>query len=268
MTNQEHGRGAAPSLVFTPDGVAAPSHAERARTLLADHSLGSLATLTVEPAGYPYASMVTFALESGDPVFLISRLAEHTRNVLADSRASLLVYEREQQDPLANARVTLLGRIVRLPRPADAARAAYLAAHPGSAYYADFSDFDLYRLQVESVRYIGGYGRMSWVGASDFKSALPDPLAAAVSGILSHMNADHADALVAYARAFTSAPDASGAIMTAIDRHGFEMTVTTPRGVGPARIAFAKPLTDAAQARAALVELVRVARAELPLPPT
>jgi putative heme iron utilization protein len=77
------------------------------------------------------------------------------------------------------------------------------------------------------------------------------------------MNQDHASALLAYAHAFTSARDASAATMTAIDRYGFEMTVTTPRGVGPARLAFAEPLTEPAQARTTLVKLLREAEAKL-----
>jgi putative heme iron utilization protein len=120
-SNDAHGRPSGPALVFTPEGIAAPSHAERARTLVSRHGFGSLATLTVEPAGYPYASFTTFALDAGAPVFLISRLAEHTRNLLADARASLLVHETGQADPLANGRVTLVGRCERLQPPATGA---------------------------------------------------------------------------------------------------------------------------------------------------
>jgi putative heme iron utilization protein len=263
MLEDAHGRRGEAPLTFTPPDVRAPTHAERARSLIAQHGFGSLATLTAEPVGYPYASFTTFALDAGEPVFLISRIAEHTRNLSADARASLLVHETEQRDPLANGRVTLVGRAACLERPATSARDAFLAAHETAGYYVDFADFEFWRLRVESVRYIGGYGRMSWVSADDFRAAQPDPLTAAASGILSHMNEDHAGALLAYAHAFTSAPDATAATMTAVDRYGFEMTVTTPRGVGPARLAFAEPLIDAAQARTVLVKLVREAEAKL-----
>jgi putative heme iron utilization protein len=263
MVEDAHGRRGEAPLTFTPPDVRAPTHSERARTLVAQHGFGSLATLTAEPAGYPYASFTTFALDAGEPVFLISRIAEHTRNLSADARASLLVHEPGQSDPLANGRVTLVGRAERLERPATSARDAFLVAHPTAGYYVDFADFEFWRLRVESVRYIGGYGRMSWVSADDFRAAQPDPLTAAASGILSHMNEDHAAALLAYAHAFSSARDATAATMTAIDRYGFEMTLTTPRGVGPARLAFAEPLTEPAQARAVLVKLLREAEAKL-----
>jgi putative heme iron utilization protein len=187
MSNDSHGRGGAPGLVFTQGEPAAPTHAERARTLIAQHKVGALSSLALEPAGYPYASFITFSLDAGEPVFLISRMAEHTRNLLADSRGSLLVHDSDKQDPLANGRVTLLGKIEKVERPAERERAAYLAVHPTAEYYVEFTDFDFFRMRLEALRYIGGYGRMSWVDAPAFRAATPDPLAAASSGILSHM---------------------------------------------------------------------------------
>ena len=89
--------------------VPTPSHAERARTLVASISTGTLCTLATEPAGYPYGSFVTVAFEQGDPIFLISALAEHTKNLEQDPRASLLVAESGAADPLANGRVTMVG---------------------------------------------------------------------------------------------------------------------------------------------------------------
>lgn len=263
MSSDAHGRPAAAPLAFTSPDVGAPSHAERAHTLVAQRTTGSLATLALDPPGHPYASFVTFALSGAQPVFLISRVAEHTRNLTADPRASLLVHESGNADPLANGRVTLIGRCQKLPRGESEARTAFLAVHPSASYYVDFQDFDFFALQLEAVRYIGGYGRMSWVDAADFRAAVADPVAALASGILEHMNQDHSSALRAYARAFTRATDAQGAIMTAIDRLGFELTVTTPQGVGPARIAFDPPLPNGGAARSALVALLRKAEAVL-----
>lgn len=258
MTNDAHGRpsGAAPS--FTRDDVPAASHAERARTLVAAESTATLCTLALEPSGYPYGSFVTFALHEGQPVFLISRIAEHTRNLANDPRTSLLVHELGKADPLANGRVTLLGSCRKLAREhAAGARTAFLAAHANASYYVDYADFDFWQLELEAVRYIGGYGRMSWVDVSAFVAATPDPIAPASERILKHMNDDHADSLLLYARKLTLATDAERAVMTAIDRYGFEMTVHTPRGIGPARLAFSAPLASAQDARAALVALAR-----------
>jgi putative heme iron utilization protein len=266
MTQDAHGRPSGAALSFTADDVKAPSHAERARSLVALHSTGTLCTLALEPEGYPYGSFVTFALHLGQPVFLISRIAEHTRNLQRDGRASLLVNELGKADPLANGRVTLLGPVTRVERDAQdlpALRATFLAAHPNAGYYVDYADFDFWRLSLNSVRYIGGYGRMSWVSAEDFVRAEPDPLTAAAPRILSHMNQDHADSLVLYARAFTRAQKPEKAVMTAVDRYGFEMTVTTPEGIGAARICFDAPLTSADEARTQLIALVRKAETQL-----
>lgn len=266
MASDAHGRPAGGAVSFSTDGVKAPSHAERARTLVAGQKTGTLCTLALEPAGYPYGSFVTFALHAGQPVFLISRIAEHTRNLGADGRASLLVHEAGKADPLANGRVTLIGPCARLARDAaelPALREAFLAVHDSARYYVDYADFDFWRLELSAVRFIGGYGRMSWVGVDDFRRAEPDPLAPASARVLEHMNQDHADSLLRYARAFTSARNAEKAVMTAIDRYGFEMTVTTPDGVGPARLAFDSPIANAQEARAALVALAREAERRL-----
>src|SRR6186713_671074 len=157
--------------------IPTPTHAERARTLIAQISTGTLCTLAREPEGYPYGSFVTVAFDEGDPIFLISRLAEHTKNLERDPRASLLVAETGAADPLANGRVTLLGPCTRVEGDGGSARAAFLAAHPNASYYADFRDFGFWKLQVNSIRYIGGYGRMSWIERTDWESAEPDPLA-------------------------------------------------------------------------------------------
>ncbi len=245
---------------LTPPETAAPSHAERARTLVSLESTGTLSTL--DPEGFPHGSYVTFALEGPDPVLLISKLASHTQHLMRDARASLMAHEARAEDPLANGRVTLIGPCEKVVEPSSA-RAAFLAVHPGAAYYADFADFAFYRLSVRSVRYIGGYGRMSWVEAADWRAARPDPLARDAASILAHMNADHADALVLYARAFTRAVDAADVVMTGIDRYGFELSVVTPSGRRPARIAFDAEITDPTASRKALIALVKSAREKL-----
>ena len=110
MTEDAHSRptGAAPEPLYDVN-VATPTHAERARTLVTQASTGTLCSLALEPEGHPYGSFVTVAFDGGDPVFLLSALAEHTKNLQRDPRASLLVAEDVSDDPLANGRVTLLG---------------------------------------------------------------------------------------------------------------------------------------------------------------
>lgn len=247
-----------------PSAVAAPSHAERARTLFDSLATGTLCTLAREPEGYPYGSLITFALDAGEPIFLISELAEHTKNLRRDPRASLLVAESRPGDPLANGRVTLLGPCTPVSEERrQRASEAYLARHPGASYYSGFRDFAFYCLEVSGVRYIGGYGRMSWVDPAEWRTAKPDPIAPDAAAILEHMNQDHADALPLYCRALAGVSGVESAHMSQIDRLGFEMSVVTAAGTRTVRLAFHQPIADKTDARVALVGLLKEARAKL-----
>ena len=263
MRNDAHSRppGETGELLYDPD-VPTPTHGERARTLMGSVRTGTLCTVAREPAGYPYGSFVTFAMAGNVPVFFISEMAEHTKNLHADDRASLLVAEGGEEDPLASGRVTLVGRCRRLGEgPArDAARAAYLRAHPGASSYVEYADFAFWGLEVEAVRYIGGYGRMSWVAREDWERAEVDPIAPLSRGIIDHMNADHRDAMVLYCHAFSKASDATAATMTSVDRYGFEMSAQTARGPRPVRLAFSAPVSTSDGVRREMVDLLRRAR--------
>ena len=264
MTDDAHARpsGDAPEPLYDVN-IPTPNHAERARTLVAQIKTGTLCTLAAEPEGYPYGSLVTVAFDVGNPVFLVSTMAEHTRNLQRDSRASLLVAESSSDDPLANGRVTLLGPCAQVEGDAGRARAAFLETHPNAAYYVNFGDFAFWKMDVESIRYIGGYGRMSWVDAADWHAAESDPLAEAVPGVIVHMNDDHADAMVLYCKAFSKATDIDAASMTGVDRYGFEMSAVTAEGPRPVRLAFPTPVRTPEEARAAFVKMLNDARAKL-----
>jgi heme iron utilization protein len=264
MSADAHARpsGDAPEPLYDVN-IQTPTHAERARTLVAQISTGTLCTLAIEPEGYPYGSFVTVAFESGNPVFLISGLAEHTKNLERDPRASLLVAESGSADPLANGRVTMIGPCTRVEAEGGTARAAFFAAHPNSRYYADFRDFAFWTLHVDSVRYIGGYGRMSWISKSEWQTAEPDPLGPSAAGTIAHMNADHADAMVLYCKAFSKATEITSATMTGVDRYGFDMSVKTSEGPRPVRLAFPRPVSTPEEARAALIAMVKEARRKL-----
>src|ERR1019366_2076552 len=219
--------GAAPSTRTGGPPPPEPSHAERCRTLVASASRGALSTLAADPPGYPYGSVASYGLDDrGNPLFFVSLMAEHTQNAIRDPRASLLITEPvpEGADPLASGRVTLLGLLSTVAEDdRSTARGRYLEANPTSAYYIDFGDFTFYRLDVQSIRYVGGYGRMSWVDAAANARAEPDPLAAAAGGIIEHMKGNHAEAQVLFCRHLGGRPDTAEAVMSAVDRYGFEM---------------------------------------------
>jgi hypothetical protein len=237
-----------------------PSFAEQARTLLHLGRTGTLGTRSRRHPGHPFVSVMPYAPdERGRPLFLISTLAMHTRNLEADPRASLLVAQAGD-DPLALARVTLMGR--GRPLTADdraGARAAYLARHPNAIHWVDFDDFAFWRLELIDVYYVGGFGAMDWLTVTGYEAAAPDPLAEAGPGIIEHMNRDHADALILYARVLGGL-SADGAEMVAVDRLGFKLRVRTGDGLHAPRIGFPTEVTTAEQCRVALIEMLAACR--------
>jgi heme iron utilization protein len=242
-----------------------PTHAERARTLVASQTRGTLATIALQPAGTPFGSVVTYGVDDqGRPTFFVSTMAEHTRNLDADPRASLLVVEDTAPgaDPLASGRVTLLGVVVEVSDPDErvAARSGYLAANP-AAFYVDYGDFRCMRLTITDIRYVGGFGRMSWVDAELYAAARPDPLWSDATGIIGHMNADHADALVALCHQGAGRDDVVSASMTAVDRYGFEVIADLGADRREAlRIGFRAPQDTADGVRQELIAMLNAAR--------
>src|SRR5438046_4908933 len=128
MSAHSRPSGDAPEPLYDVN-IPTPTHAERARTLVAQISTGTLCTLALEPEGYPYGSFVTVAFDDGDPIFLISGLAEHTKNLERDPRASLLVAEGGSADPLAHGRVTILGPSTRVEGDCSIVRATFVGFH-------------------------------------------------------------------------------------------------------------------------------------------
>ena len=241
-----------------------PSFAERARTLMYLGRIGSLSTLSRKQPGFPFGSIMPYGLDDrGRPIFLISTMAMHTQNLRADPRASLLVTRDDASgDPLGAARVTLIGNVLPIPE-ADitAARTLYLANYPNSKYWVDYEDFSFYRMSVEDVYYVGGFGVMGWVSAPEYDRSQPDPLADSTAEIIQHMNTDHKDALVLLTQTFARI-DSQEATMTAVDRLGFQVRVRTQDGMRGARIAFPREVTNPADTRKVLVEMVQQARSQ------
>jgi hypothetical protein len=239
-----------------------PSFAERARTLAHVGRTGTLATLSRRYPGHPFASLMPYALDArGRPLLLISAMATHTQNLEADGRASLLVTQPDWAgDPLAAGRLTLMGVARRMPtEDLPAARAAYLAWHDSARYWVDFADFAFWRLEPHDLYFVGGFAAMDWVPAEAYLAAAPDPLADAARGILEHMNRDHADALVVYARHY-GGEIADDARMVAVDRLGFKLRLTRGERRWSVRIAFPREVRSAAESREALVAMLRQAR--------
>jgi len=239
-----------------------PSFAERARTLVHLGRIGSLSTLSRKQPGFPFGSVMPYASDGGGrPIFLISTMAMHTHNLVADPRASLLVTQPEfSDDPLGASRVTLLGSVSTIDKAEiAAARELYLARYENSKYWVDYEDFAFYRMEVADIYYVGGFGVMGWVSAAEYRSARPDPLADAAAGIIEHMNTDHKDALILLARRLTGI-EAQEAAMTAVDRLGFHLRLKTQEGMRGVRIPFPREVNTPGDVRGVLAAMVQQAR--------
>lgn len=215
---------------------------------------------TLGAGGWPYGSLVLLAVDpAGAPLLLLSTLAEHTKNFVADDRVSLLADGTASlAEPLTGPRASILGRLGRSTDPAH--RARFLARHPDAAGYAGFGDFAIYAMTVERVHLVAGFGRIHWIDSADFLYAgETGALAAAEAEIVDHMNRDHAEAIDLYARHLLG-QDGTGWRMTGCDAEGCDLL----RDGRHARLPFDRPVASAEAARQELVALVRRARAAPP----
>lgn len=207
--------------------------------------------------GEPYASLVLVATDpAARPLLLLSDLADHARNIAADSRVSLLIDGTQGwRDRLAGPRASVQGRAV--PVDDDRARARFLRRHPGARAYADFADFRLYRVHVERAHLVAGFGRIAWIAGAELvypvehASALFD----AEDEIVDHMNEDHADALALIAR-YLLGLDGEGWRLASIDPEGCDLQCEARL----ARIEFEQVVSDPPRCRTELMRLTKRAR--------
>src|SRR5882672_9199003 len=169
-----------------------------ARSLLRRSRQGALATL-MAGSGDPYCSLVNVASHfDASPILLISRLALHTKNILADNRVSLMLDERAAGDPLEGARIMLAGLAEEAAgEPADILRRRYLSAHPSAEVFVDFKDFSFFRIIPIGAHLVAGFGRIVDLGPEQFLTGLSnaEALLEAEAGAVEHMNADHREAM-------------------------------------------------------------------------
>jgi putative heme iron utilization protein len=240
--------------------------AAAARRLLRAECQGALATISLHKPGWPFGSIAPYALSArGEPLLLLSALAQHTKNALADPRASLLVQESAGlapgADPQAHGRVTILGRIAQVPEAEeDDARARYLARHPLASRTAAGHDFRFHLLSIEEARFIGGFGKICWVdGAAMLVDPAQDPLRPHNEGICRHMNEDHGEALELFCRRLRGL-SGEAARLVGVDAHGFDVEQGAAGARGRVRFDFAQALSTPDEVRRAMVALVRAAR--------
>ena len=228
---------------------------KNARQLLLKEYRGVLSTHSQAMPGFPFGSVVPYCLEAnGWPLILISRIAQHTANLQADGRCSLLVGERAAEDVQAAGRLTLLAEARQLTDPAtiDAAALRYYRYFPDAQDYHRVHDFDFWALQPVRWRYIGGFGAIRWLDVV----ALANPFAAGdgaqEQGMVAHMNEDHAAAIARYVQQ-AGLPADPPAQLAGIDSEGFHLRI----GQALHWLPFAQVCGTPLEVRRALVDMAR-----------
>jgi putative heme iron utilization protein len=229
-----------------------------ARSLLRRSRQGALATL-VPGSGDPYCSLVNVASHpDGSPILLISRLALHTRNILGDSRVSLMLDERAAGDPLEGSRIMLAGRAEEARGDQIALlRRRYLNAHPSAEAFVNFKDFAFFRIHPTGAHLVAGFGRIVDLKPEQFLTDIAgaEALLEAEPGAVEHMNADHGDAMSLYATKLLGAETADWTC-TGCDPDGMDMQA----GTAMLRLDFPERVTSGTELRKMLVRLTGEAR--------
>lgn len=232
---------------------------EAVRSLLRRSRQGALATLTTEVRD-PYCSLVATATDpDGSPLLLISRLAIHTKNILADKRVSLMLDERTAGDPLEGARIMLAGSAIQLMgKDAAVSRRRYLTAYPSAEMFVDFPDFSFFRIEVQGAHLVAGFGRIVDLKPAQFLTDVSHAAALvdAEPDVIAHMNAEHRDAMNLYATVLLGAA-AGDWICTGCDPDGLDLQ----NGRQVLRLPFSQRVDEPVALRKVLKELAELARA-------
>jgi putative heme iron utilization protein len=226
-----------------------------AKKLLREGRSGALATLMPE-SGDPYCSLVNVATATdGAPLFLLSNLALHTKNILADERVSLMLDERKEGDPLEGARVMLMGTCA--TNPASSSSASYLRRHPDAEAFVNFGDFAFYRMEIARAHLVAGFGRIVDLEPQDILTDVSDAemLIESEADAVAQMNAEHAEACRLYATRLLGAPNGDWRCV-GIDPEGLELQ----RGGTGLRLPFPERVTGPGPLRAVLKQLSDQAR--------
>jgi heme iron utilization protein len=234
--------------------------ARLARSLLRRSRQGALATL-MAGSGDPYCSLVNVASHpDGSPILLISRLALHTKNLLADPRVSLMLDERAEGDPLEGSRIMLAGRAEEASGEGAAIlRRRYLNAHPSAEAFVEFKDFSLFRIIPSGAHLVAGFGRIVDLKPEQFLTEISDAAALldAEPGAIEHMNADHREATNLYATRLLGAGSADWRC-TGCDPDGIDLQA----GPKTLRLDFPERVTEPGELWKILVRLADEARAK------
>jgi len=226
--------------------------AVQARTLFSTRCNGVLSTHSTDLPGYPFGSITPYCLnQKGEAVILISTIAQHTRNIKADNKVSLIAFDDQADDSQAAGRVTYIGNAIPINDEAMAER--YYRFYPQSRHFHKTHDFNFYTIELVRARYIGGFGEIYWVEKTDFLKQNPFSYADE-AGMVEHMNTDHQEAINHYCELFDISFNTNNLpSLAGLDTEGFYLRATNRLH----RIQFDQVVNTTSEVRQSLVDLAR-----------
>ena len=186
--------------------------------------MGVLSTLSKRLDGILFGSVVPYSFnELNEPVILVASIAEHTKNIIADSKASITIVQDGGGDAQAKGRITVAGTMVKVDD--DKIRDKYHRFFPQSIGYDTVHNFSFYELKTTAIRFIGGFGNINWIEPKEVFELNPF-FKKGEKRIVDHMNGDHKQDLVAYHKYFNHIESSDDDIsMVGIDSYGFDVVV-------------------------------------------
>jgi putative heme iron utilization protein len=237
------------------------SLAAEAKQFLRSTRSGVLSSFSAKFSGYPFGSVMPFVLDHNcQPIVLISTIAEHTKNIIANPKVSLLIFAGAE-DLHANGRLTLIGETEQIEKNDVDLMARYCRYFPESTGYLAMHDFQFYRIHIHQARYIAGFGKMSWMTGEEIVNINQpsNEIAQLESGMIEHMNADHAESMLLYCQHFHGLQP-SRVSLIGVDCDGFDVEAVVADDIKMLRFTFEAPIFDANSARMAFVALSKSAR--------
>jgi len=228
-----------------------------ARDLLNSRDFGVLSTISVKLKGIPFGSVVPYCLDKdGQPVVLISRIAEHTHNISSDSKSSITILNYDQEDVQSKARITLSGKMEIINNEEIEVKSKYYRYFPNSVEYNTVHNFSFYKLKLISIRYIGGFGKIYWIEGEDFLSNNPF-FGEDENRIIEHINQDHLKDLILYCKHYKhiNVKKQDDLSMVGIDSYGFDLL----HNLKKIRFTFNHTISTLVEAREAMVQMSKSA---------
>ncbi len=240
-----------------------------AKDLILAHQHATLCTiLHVESEakgdGFPFGSVTPYDVqEDGRLIIAISTISQHYRNLRHNPRGSFFISERHGNvDPQAHARASVLGEFSEVQADElESIRSSYLTRFPKSAARTLAHDFLYFQCKPLRIRWIGGFGEITWVSADDYFSQAFDMVSYQSSAIIEHMNEDHQDAMAELVEFYCNRkclPENCSLI--AVNQNRLLIKTKNSEGEKDITLAFPSTVVDSNAVRAELIAMLKEAR--------